>query len=215
MVVLVIAALLSPPPQDAPRPQLLLAQRQKQHPPRPPPKAGAKPPPDDFDLLPKEAVPDPAALARQQELERKLTQRRAMLGYHQLGGLVTLAGLTGTVVLGQLNYLDKYGGHGDKGTYRLWHRWTAISTTAVFAGTASLALFAPVPLEKKPRLDTATLHKIAMAVASAGMVTQIVLGFVTASKEGQVVQRDFALAHQIVGYTTLAAALTGFTVLAF
>ena len=47
------------------------------------------------------------------------------------------------------------------------------------------------------------------------MATQIVLGIVTASKEGQASQRDFALAHQIVGYTTLAATLTGFTVLTF
>jgi len=36
-----------------------------------------------------------------------------------------------------------------------------------------------------------------------------------ASKEGTSSQRDFALAHQIIGYTTFAATLTGFTVLAF
>ena len=64
-------------------------------------------------------------------------------------------------------------------------------------------------------LDTATIHKIAMTVAAAGMAAQIVLGIITASKEGQSVQRDFALAHQIVGYTTLAASLTGFSVLTF
>jgi len=47
------------------------------------------------------------------------------------------------------------------------------------------------------------------------MATQIVLGIITASKEGQPVQRDFARAHQIVGYTTLAASVVGFTVLTF
>jgi hypothetical protein len=47
------------------------------------------------------------------------------------------------------------------------------------------------------------------------MVTQIVLGFVTAGKEGQVSQRDYALAHQIVGFTTFGATAVGFGVLAF
>jgi hypothetical protein len=37
----------------------------------------------------------------------------------------------------------------------------------------------------------------------------------TAGKEGRVAQRDFALAHQIVGYTTLAATAAGFLVLTF
>jgi len=207
MVLFLLAVVISPTVGEAVRPQLVLAQRQKQ--------PAASPAPHDFDLLPKEAVPSPAALARQQELERKLAQRRTMLQFHQLAGFLTLASLTTTVVLGQLDYLDKYGGRGDVGTYHLWHRWVAIASTGIFAGTAALAVFAPVPLEKKARLDTATLHKIAMTVAATGMAAEIVLGIVTATKEGQRVQRDFALAHQIVGYATLAAAFTGFTVLTF
>jgi hypothetical protein len=206
MVIFLLAAFISPAAGEALRPQLVLAQRQKE--------PTAKPP-DDFDLLPKEAAPDAAALARQQKLERKLAQRRTMLQFHQLAGFLTLASLTTTVVLGQLDYLDKYGGRGDTGTFHLWHRWMGVAATGIFAGTASLAVFAPVPIEKKARLDTATLHKIAMTVAAAGMVTEIVLGIVTASKEGQLVQRDYARAHQIVGYATLAAAYTGFTVLLF
>jgi hypothetical protein len=211
MVILLLAAFVSTTIGEAPGPHLAVAQRQKPPPAKPAPKAA----PDDFDLLPKEAVPDPAALARQLEVERKLAQRRTMLQFHQLAGFLTLASLTTTVVLGQLDYLDKYGGRGDVGTYHPWHRWVAVLTTGIFAGTASLAVFAPVPIEKKVQLDTATLHKIAMTIAAAGMVTEVVLGIVTASKEGQPVQRDFALAHQIVGYTTLAAAFTGFTVLTF
>src|SRR5216684_5228431 len=206
MVIFLFAAFISPAAGEALRPQLVLAQRQKE--------PTAKPP-DDFDLLPKEAAPDAGALARQRELERKLAQRRTMLRLHQMAGFLTLASLTTTVVLGQLDYLDKYGGRGDVGTYHLWHRWVAIATTGIFAGTASLAVFAPVPIEKKTRLDTDTLHKIAMTVAAAGMAAQIVLGIFTAAKEGQRVQRDFALAHEIVGYATLVAAFTGFTVLLF
>jgi len=207
MVILVLAVLTAPAVGEVPSP--LLVQRQTEQKPAP------KPPRDDFDLLPKEPPLSPAALERQRELERQLAKRRTMLQFHQIGGYLTLAGLTATAVLGQLDYLDKYGGGGDVGTYRSWHRWTAAGTTAVFFGTAALAVFAPSPIEKQTRLDTATLHKIAMTVAAAGMVTQIVLGLVTASKEGQNSQRDFALAHQIVGYTTLAASYTGFAVLAF
>ena len=54
-----------------------------------------------------------------------------------------------------------------------------------------------------------------MAVATAGMAAEIVLGIFAASKEGRLSQRDFALAHQIIGYTTLAATTSGFLVLAF
>jgi len=208
-VFFVLAALLSPATGDPPRAQLVLAQRQSSL------KPSGKPPRDDFELLPKEATPDAAAIARQRELERQLARRRAMLRYHQIGGFLTVGSLTATAVLGQLDYHDKYGGGGDVGTFHPWHRWVAVASTVIFAGTASLAVFAPAPIDRPVRLDTATVHKIAMTVAAAGIATQIVLGIVTASKEGQTAQRDFALAHQIVGYTTLAASLTGFTVLAF
>jgi hypothetical protein len=214
VILFLLAAFISPTLREAPRPLLLAAERPRR-PPKTAPKPGAKPGPDDFDLLPKEAAPDAAALARQQALEKKLELRRTMLHYHQMAGFLTVASLAGTVVLGQLDYRDKYGGNGDRGTFHLWHRWVAIGATAIFAGTASLAVFAPVPIDKPMRLDTATLHKVAMTVASAGMLAQIVLGIVTAAKEGQPSQRDYALAHQIIGYTTLAATATGFTVLTF
>jgi hypothetical protein len=209
IIFLLFAALISPMAGEIPGPQLVLAQRQGE------PKPAEKRPRDDVDLLPKAATPTAAELAHQRELERQLAKRRKMLAYHQIGGFLTLGSLAATAVLGQLDYLDKYGGRGDTGTYHAWHRWVAAASTAIFAGTASLAVFAPAPIENQARLDTATLHKIAMTVAAAGMATQIVLGIVTASKEGQYAQRDFALAHQIVGYTTLAASLTGFTVLTF
>jgi len=206
---LLFAAVIAPMAGEIPGPRLVLAQRQGEL------KLAEKPPRDDIDLLPKAATPTAADLAHQRELERQLAKRRKMLAYHQIGGFLTLGSLAATAVLGQLDYLDKYGGRGDTGTYHAWHRWVAAASTAIFAGTASLAVFAPAPIENQARLDTATLHKIAMTVAAAGMATQIVLGIITASKEGQPVQRDFARAHQIIGYTTLAAAATGFVVLTF
>src|SRR5882672_11240884 len=213
VLLLLLATFIAPEVEEDPRPQIALAQPRTGF--QLAQKSSGKPPRDDFDLLPKQAPPTAAALARQRELERQLEKRRTMLKYHQIGGYLLLGSLTATVVLGQLDYNDKYGGGGDTGKYHVWHRWMAAGTAAIFAGTAALAIFAPVPIEKQTRLDTATLHKIAMTVAAAGMVTQIVLGIVTASKEGSAAQRDFALAHQIVGYTTLAASLTGFTVLTF
>ena len=169
----------------------------------------------DFELLGPRKAPDEATRARDEALMRQLGRRRTMLQLHQFGGYATMATLTVAVVLGQINYLDKYGGGGDTGRWMTPHTIAAFTATGVFAATGLLAILAPSPLEKPLRVDTATLHKIAMAVATAGMVTQIVLGPIIGSKEGQLSQRDFALAHQIVGYTTLIATYTGFLVLTF
>jgi hypothetical protein len=166
-------------------------------------------------LLPRPAAPDAEAVARQEAVQRDLAKRSKMLELHQLGGMLTLATLGATVIFGQLNYLDRYGGGGDTRRWYEWHRFSAFTSAAVFAGTGALALLAPSPVEKPARLDTVMLHRIAMGVATAGMVTQIVLGFVTASKGGSVSQRDFALAHQIIGYTTFGATAAGFGVLTF
>jgi hypothetical protein len=194
-----------------PLPVLLSMQNEPAAQPQPKP----EPAPEDVDLLPAAAAPDAAEVARQQALERELQTRRTMLQLHQLGGMLTLATLGATVVFGELNYIDRYGGGGDTRRWYEWHRWFAFTSAAIFAGTGALALFAPSPLEKPMRLDTAMLHRIAMGVATAGMVTQIVLGFVTAGKGGSLSQRDFALAHQIVGFATFGATAVGFGVLTF
>ena len=176
---------------------------------------GQPQPPDDFDLLPKEKPPDAAELARAAEIERKASLRRNMLQLHQLGGFVTLGALSATVIAGQLNYNDKYGGGGDTGRYRTFHSVAAYSSVAIFAATGLLAVFAPNPTEKKTRLDTATVHKILLAIATAAMASEVVLGPLTGSAEGTLRQRDLALAHQIIGYTALASTAAGFFVLTF
>ena len=170
---------------------------------------------DDFDLLPREKPPDAAALARQADLSRTLSRRRDLLRLHQLGGFATIATLAATVVVGQLNYADKYGGGGDTGKYRTAHQVLAYGTSGIFAVTGILALLAPSPFERPLRMDTATLHKVSMLVATAGMASQVILGVITSRSEGKISQRDFALAHQIIGYTTLAATTAGFLVLTF
>jgi hypothetical protein len=189
--------------------------QQQPPPPTPPEGRSAQPPDQDFDLLAPQKAPDEATKQRDLELMHDLQRRRTMLQLHQIGGYATLATVTAAVVLGQINYLDKYAGGGDTGKWVTPHEIAAITAATVFTATGLLAVLAPSPLEKPARVDTATLHKIAMAVATAGIVAQVVLGPITASKEGQVSQRDFALAHQIIGYTTLAATYTGFLVLTF
>jgi hypothetical protein len=186
--------------------------------PAPPPEAQApkpKQPDDDFNLLAPEKKPDSVGLAAQARIQRESERRRTLLRLHQIGGFATLATMTATVVLGQLNYMDKYGGGGDYGTYATPHKFVAYTAAGVFAATGILAVIAPNPFDKPFRLDTATMHRAAMIVATAGMATQIVLGIATAGKEGTLAQRDLALAHQIVGYTTLAATATGYLVLTF
>ena len=170
---------------------------------------------DDLDLLPPEKAPDPAEVARGKELSRELSTRRSLLQLHQIGGYATVAAVLATVVVGQLNYNDKYGGGGYTGRYIAVHRWMGYGTATIFTATALLAVFAPSPLPNPARLDSTTVHRVAMAVAAASILAQIVLGPITASKEGQISQRDFARAHQVIGYATLAATATGFVVLAF
>ena len=215
-----LALLLAVAPVFHPSPTLLslreaalLAQSSPQSQGTEPPKT--KPPDDDFNLLAPEKKPDAAALARQARIQSEVNRRRTLLRLHQIGGYATLATMTATVVLGQLNYIDKYGGGGDIGTYRTPHTLVAYTAAGVFAATGILSVLAPNPFEKPLRLDTATLHKATMIVATAGMATQIVLGILTAGKEGTLAQRNFAVAHQIVGYTTLAATAAGFLVLTF
>jgi hypothetical protein len=209
LVLATVALTLAPQPLD-----LRLAQQDRPaQTSQPQPQQGQTPP--DIELLPPEQKPDAAQLAQQAQIERAIARRRTMLQIHQAAGFATLASLTVAVALGQANYLDKYGGGGDTGTFHTPHAIAAYAATGIFAATGLLAVLAPDPLPKPGRWDTARWHKVAMAVATAGMVTQVALGIITGSKEGSVSQRDFALAHQIVGYTTLAATATGFLVLTF
>lgn len=175
--------------------------------------ARAQPAPDDFELLPPAKAEVPAEAAP--KLEEELHQRRTMLWIHQATGLTMLAAMGTTAVLGQLEYSDKYAGGGDTGQWHAPHQVAAYSTAVLFTGAGMLALLAPAPMERTGRIDTVTVHKIAMATATAGMIAQVVLGIAAARNDGAPSQRDFALAHQIIGYGTLAATATGFFALTF
>jgi hypothetical protein len=125
------------------------------------------------------------------------------------------ATLTATIVVGQLNLNDRYRGGGDTGRYKGWHTGLVIGSSTLFAGTGLLGLLAPTPFKKELRLDTITLHKIFMSLATAGMLSQVVLGLVTVNKEGQLSQVDLVTAHQVIGYATLGAVGAGMLMLTF
>jgi len=182
----------------------------------PPPPPG--PPPDlspslDFDLLPQS--PASALPAIDPALDRAVARRRKMLTLHQGLGIATWATLAATTVIGQLDFDDRFRGGGDTGKWHGAHRALAVSASALFLGTGLLGLLAPEPYAKKARLDTATVHKVSMAIATLGMATQIVLGLTARGSEGSLRERDLATAHQITGYATLGAMTFGAVVLFF
>lgn len=167
---------------------------------------GDEPPPAamDFNLLPGPTAPDAGEAARLARIDRDVRRRRVLLTAHQIAGFSTLVLLAATLVLGQLNYLDKYGGGGDTGVFYGVHAGLAGTATFAFAITGTLALLAPNPYPKPLRFDAALVHKLAMALAAVGMLTEVVLGPITASREGHLDQRGWAAAHLVTGYATFA-----------
>jgi hypothetical protein len=167
----------------------------------------------DFELLEPPAAeaptPDPA-------FAQRVEKRRTMLKLHQGLGIATWAALAATTVVGQLQFDDRFRGGGDTGRYRTPHKVLVATSATLFTATGLLGLLAPEPYRKRPAgLDTATLHKVLMGVATAGMVAQVILGVAARGKAGTTQERDLAVAHQVIGYTTFGAMTAGAVVLFF
>jgi hypothetical protein len=191
------------PAQDAPK--------QPQQPQSTPPSAGDSS--MDFDLLGGE---ESATVAKvDPELEKKISRRRTMLKLHQGLGFALTASLLTTTVVGQLQFNDSFRGGGDDRNLLGLHRGLAIGTSAIFASVGLLGLLAPEPYEKKFQWDTITIHKLLMSVATVGMIAQVVLGIMATHHYGGLSERDYAMAHQVVGYTTLGAVSAGVVTLFF
>lgn len=182
------------------------------------PAEGAKPAGDadlSFDLLdegkkePKDEAKAAAEAKRILEIDRQSKTRRNLLVAHQAFGFATLAALAATVVIGHLNYYDKYQSGDFSLRYEKAHMGLGIGTTGLFATTGILALAAPNPYPKPIKLDTALIHKIAMAVATAGMAAQIIMGPIIETRSGRNDQAGLALGHVITGYATFAFMATG------
>jgi len=132
--------------------------------------------------------------------------RRHRLEVHQVLGLTTWGLMLASCVVGQLNYNNLYGGGSGSGAYLMPHRILTYSSAILFGVTAGYALFAPKPYAKPLKFDTGLIHRIAAIGASAGMVAQMVLGFMTArtadAGNGDNLQKNAQL-HGIIGWTTL------------
>lgn len=157
----------------------------------------------DFDLLGPPRAPQAGSDRAPQRA------RRLMLGLHQATGLGLLGLQLATTVVGQLNYDDRFGGP-DTARYQAGHKILAYSTLGAFAVTGLVALLVPAPpLKKAHGFDRVTLHRLAMATATAGMLAQGVLGVATRNREGYLDQERLARTHLVVGYLTLSAVLVG------
>lgn len=167
----------------------------------------------DFDLL--EPAETAAAAQANPELEKKVHRRRTMLKLHQGLGFALTASLLATTVVGQLQYNDSFRGGGDDRNLLGLHRGLAIGTSAIFASVGLLGLLAPEPFKKEFKWDTITFHKIFMSAATLGMLTQVVLGIMSTHHYGKLSERDYAFAHQVVGYTTLGLVSGGVVTLFF
>lgn len=155
---------------------------------------------------PAEALAD---ARRQAAFSRKVRLRRRLLLAHQAFGFITLGLLAATLVLGTLNYVDKFGGGDDNGRYYNLHLGFASAASATFATTGVLALAAPNPYPKPIRLDPALLHKVSMALAAACMAAELVLGPLSASRDGSLDQRSIALAHLTIGFASFGFMAAG------
>lgn len=161
----------------------------------------------DFNLFDEPGSPAAGVAASDADaITDKARTRRSRLRTHQVLGGTTWTVMAATAVVGQLNYNDSYGSGAGSGKWLWPHRILSYSTALLFAGTATFALIAPEPYERPLALDTALLHRIAVVGATAGLLTQVVLGFMTARQADAGNSRDLktmAKTHQIVGYATL------------
>jgi hypothetical protein len=143
--------------------------------------------------------------AKSADLSEQSRKRRHRLETHQFLGLTTWAFMAASCIIGQLNYNDLYGGGSGRGSYMLPHQLLVYSTTGLFTATGIYALLAPQPYNKPLKFDTGLVHRIAAIGATAGMVAQVVLGFITArtadagNPSGL---HEMAKIHDVVGWTT-------------
>ncbi len=138
------------------------------------------------------------------KLEAEGRTRRWMLEVHQTLGIATWVAMAATVVVGQLNYNQLWGGGGGSTKWQTPHRVLVLTTTALFAATGGFALFAPTPYKRPLHFDTGMVHRLAVIGATLGMIAEGVLGWEATHEAdaGNPGSRSVARAHQIIGYTT-------------
>ncbi len=182
--------------------------------------AASKPAGLDFDFFPPESgsAAGSKRAARDVRIDELARTRRHRLHVHQVLGMTTWALMGASCVIGQLNYNDLYGGGSGRGNYLMPHRLLVYSTSILFGVTAAYALLAPQPYKRPLRFDTGLIHRIAMIGATAGMLAQVVLGFITARTAdagNPTGLAEKAKIHAIVGWSTFGLMTVGGTVWVF
>lgn len=145
------------------------------------------------------------SVAKNANVDALSKKRRHRLEIHQTLGIATWVLMGASCVVGQLNYNDLYGGGSGRGSYQMPHRLLVYPTAALFTATGIYALLAPTPYQKPLRFDTALVHRLAAIGATAGMLAEVALGFITARQAdagNSSGLKQMAQAHQIVGWTT-------------
>jgi hypothetical protein len=116
--------------------------------------------------------------------------RRNMLGLHQLGGLVTLAAMVSTVVLGQ----KVYNGNTDLSQIHKALAWTTIGT---YSTTALLGIFTPPPLVRRKNWSSISTHKLLGTLHLTGMIMTPIIGTLVAGNH-----EELKMIHLASGYAT-------------
>ncbi len=140
-----------------------------------------------------------------QEVRRsELSLRRTMLTLHQIGGLVTLGLMGGTLYAGQ----QAIDGHRNfRGTHQAFVTATIIS----YGTTGLLAALSPPPFIRRDEISTTTIHKTLAWIHFAGMVVTPILG----SMIGRHTDSSRAHVHQVAGYITAATLAVSMVVVTF
>jgi hypothetical protein len=161
----------------------------------------------DFQFFEPDAAAAPGAdsAAKSANISELSKTRRHRLETHQFLGLTTWAFMAASCIIGQLNYNDLYGGGTGRGSYMMPHRLLVYSSAGLFTATGIYALLAPQPYKKPLKFDTGLVHRIAAVGATAGMVAEVVLGFITArtADSGNPSGiKQMAKVHDVIGWTT-------------
>jgi len=165
---------------------------------------------------PPSSYPSPSTPAVSLEELERLNRRTTLLQWHQGLGLITLALLTGQVIVGSslLNKAEagEFGESFD--SLRRTHLLLGVSSFLTYAGAASLALLAP-GIDRSGAFDTLTIHKTLALVHGTGMILTPALGIYISQNRERLGDRylTYLRAHQIAGITTWATLLGAFVVI--
>ena len=161
----------------------------------------------DADAAPSGKSAKKAKSAAEEEYTQEIKRRNSIAGIHRLMGVATWAAMTLTLAAGMIDYYNLYGfgaGIGDnpcvqgsaafgddfgcRGGIRTIKSALAYTTTALYATTFTLSLMMPDPDDlssgKGEFASTLRLHKTLRWVHFGGMVAQIALGVLIASRVG-------------------------------